>query len=61
MQHTVIALLLQREADLKYGKVVLSVDFIGWRVEPATLLCVSLENVFAPHVLQTELAQIKLL
>lgn len=51
----------KKGANLKYRKVIFPVDFIGWWVEPATFLCVSLENVFASHVLQTELTQIKLL
>lgn len=46
---------------LKHGQVALPVDLISRWVEPAALLCVSLQDVFASHVLQAEFTHIKLL
>lgn len=47
-------------AHLKHGDVVLPVDLVGGRVEPAALLHVLVEDAAALHVAQAELTQVEL-
>lgn len=45
---------------LEHGHVVLPVDLVGRRVEPAALSHVLVENAAALHVAQTELTEVEL-
>lgn len=47
-------------SHLEHRDVVLSVDLVGGRVEPAALLHVLVEDAAALHVAEAELAQVEL-